>query len=201
MDEVTKCARKVLFNQVFLLLPITIALPSLYLSTGVRISSPLPSVATMLFEIVCMLVWQEIAFYYSHLLLHTRYFYGKVHKVHHEFKAPIGMAAIYAEPFEFIVSNIAPLFFAPVLCRTHILSAWVWFIIATAGTINHHSGYAFPWLVGHLSPRFHDYHHSKFDANFGLLGWLDRLHGTDTGFHAHVAACEKASLEGMNKKE
>lgn len=52
-----------------------------------------------------MLIWQEITFYYSHRWLHTPSMYGRVHKLHHQFTAPIGAAAEYAEPLEFIVSN------------------------------------------------------------------------------------------------
>ena len=33
-----------------------------------------------------------------------------------------------------------------------------------------------------------DYHHEQFNSNFGLLGWLDRLHGTDTQYRAWCAA-------------
>ena len=44
-------------------------------------------------------------------------------------------------------------------------------------TLNAHSGYHFPLLP---SPEFHDYHHLKFNQNFGVLGILDSLHGTDS---------------------
>lgn len=41
-------------------------------------------------------------------------------------------------------------------------------------------GYAFPWLIGTFTPNEHDYHHEKYEVHYGLLGWLDALHGTST---------------------
>ena len=55
--------------------------------------------------VICVLV-EEVLFYYSHRLLHSRWFYGRVHKQHHEYKAPVGMAAIYAHPLEFAASDL-----------------------------------------------------------------------------------------------
>jgi len=62
---------------------------------------------------------------------------------------------------------------------------WTWYGLAVLVTICHHSGYKFPWMVGSLDPRFHDYHHYSFKWNFGLLGWLDRLHHTDVGYQQY----------------
>ena len=52
-------------------------------------------------------------------------------------------------------------------------------------TLNAHSGYHFPLLP---SPEFHDYHHLKFNQNFGVLGILDSLHGTDSMFRSSKQA-------------
>ena len=41
------------------------------------------------------------------------------------------------------------------------------------------SGYDFLFLS---DPRGHDWHHEKFHEVFGVLGVLDRLHGTSTEF-------------------
>jgi len=75
---------------------------------------------------------EEIGFYYSHRGLvsllfltnrivfmtstqHHSSIYKWIHKQHHEFKAPIGMAAEYAHPFEFAVSNLVPITTPPLL--------------------------------------------------------------------------------------
>ena len=46
----------------------------------------------------------EAVFYYNHRLLHLPWFYKRVHKIHHEFTAPIGLAAIYLHWFESLLS-------------------------------------------------------------------------------------------------
>ncbi|RWS18811.1 fatty acid hydroxylase domain-containing protein 2-like protein [Leptotrombidium deliense] len=46
-------------------------------------------------------------------------------------------------------------------------------------TLNDHSGYHLPFFP---SPEAHDFHHLKFTQNFGVLGILDRFHGTDNMF-------------------
>lgn len=86
--------------------------------------------------IVCVLV-EEVLFYYSHRLLHSRWFYGPIHKQHHQFKSPVGMAAIYAHPIEFIFSNIVPLVVGSLVAKAHLFSMWVWFLVAIWSTIQH----------------------------------------------------------------
>lgn len=56
--------------------------------------------------------------------------------------------------------------------KSHVLTMWMWFIIAIIGTQVHHCGYRFPWHFDH-QPNFHDLHHEKFKVNYGLLGFLD----------------------------
>jgi methylsterol monooxygenase len=74
----------------------------------------------------------------------------------------------------------------PILFRSHLLTLWIWLVIALLGTTSHHSGYKLPGILGRglSNPAFHDFHHEQFTNNFGLLGVLDRLHGTDKAWQA-----------------
>jgi len=89
------------------------------------------------------------------------------------------MSAIYAHPFEFMFSNIMPLVAGVLVARSHLFSQWVWYAAAIVTTVIHHCGYALPFFVGNFAPNDHDFHHEKFEVHYGLLGWLDRLHGTN----------------------
>lgn len=80
---------------------------------------------------------------------------------------------------EHVFSNILPPFLGTLICGSHISTSWLWFAIAELSTLNAHSGYHFPFFP---SPEAHDFHHLKFNYNFGMLGILDRFHKTDTLF-------------------
>lgn len=54
-----------------------------------------------------------------------------------QFKSPVGMAAIYAHPIEFIFSNIVPLVVGSLVAKAHLFSMWVWFFVAIWSTIQH----------------------------------------------------------------
>lgn len=155
---------------------------------GIRFGGPFPSKKQQLMQFGLLLLVDEILFYYSHRWLHTPRMYARVHKQHHEFTAPLGITAIYAHPFEFIVSNLVPFSAGMVPFRTPDYFVVVWVACAVLGTQTHHSGYRFPWVAFFdQQPFFHDYHHAKFHCNFGNVGVLDTLHGTDRPYQAELA--------------
>ncbi|CAF0871290.1 unnamed protein product [Adineta steineri] len=184
--QVKECAKTVLINQIFILFPALILTCPLFLHLGVKWHIPFPPWYRIMFELISFLGVTEIFFYYSHLILHFSSIYEYVHKKHHRFRAPIGLACEYAHPIEFIISNIGPVIAGPLLFRSHLLTTWLWLFFALIGTINHHSGYRLPGILGNglSNPAFHDFHHAQFTNNFGLLGILDRLHGTDKAWQA-----------------
>ncbi|CAF3414455.1 unnamed protein product [Rotaria socialis] len=178
---IKQCARSVFINQLFLLFPFLIFICPLFMHLGLRWHLPFPPWHRIAFELVSFIGVTEIFFFYSHRLLHVSFLYEYIHKQHHQFRAPIGMACEYAHPIEFLVSNIGPVVIGPLIFRSHLLTTWLWLLFALLGTINHHSGYKLPGILGNglANPTFHDFHHAQFTNNFGLLGILDRLHGTD----------------------
>ena len=124
------------------------------------------------------LIINEILFYYSHRLLHTPKFY-KIHKLHHHFKSPNTLTALYCHPIEFLISNLIPLTSGFLIFGIDIYFVLIWIVGACLGTQYHHSGYR------HIlnftfddNPNFHDLHHKYFNCNYGHLGILDRLHRT-----------------------
>ncbi|KAF4523699.1 hypothetical protein B566_EDAN011563 [Ephemera danica] len=166
-----KVLGQVLFNQV------AVGVPTAYLSfmlmewRGFPPLRNLPTFHWVLAEMAFLILIEEIGFYYAH-------------RFHHEWTAPIAVTAIYCHPIEHVFSNLFPPFLGVFVVGSHVATAWLWFTLAICNTLNAHSGYHMPFFP---SPEAHDYHHLKFTQCFGVLGLLDRLHGTDSGFRESQA--------------
>jgi len=175
--KVRHILRVVVFNQLLVLLLLYLSYFIIDLS---RFFAPsLPGPIESMFHFAGFLLIEEIMFYYSHRLLHTKYLYGAIHKKHHEWTSPIGIVCFYSHPIEHIFGNLLPMFVGPIVFRTHFMLAAIWSSVAIITIIVSHSGYHLPFLT---SPEAHDYHHLKFNEMYGVLGILDSLHGTDKNF-------------------
>ncbi len=89
---------------------IFVALPLAYMSTLKPIVHPLsasdfPSLGTIAWQIPFCLLIEDCGFYWSHRFLHLPSIYPYVHKIHHKFHAPVGIAAEVAHPLEYLVSE------------------------------------------------------------------------------------------------
>lgn len=92
-------------------------------------------------------------------LLHHPCIYKYIHKVHHEWTAPISITAVYAHPIEHLMSNVFPVLMGPLVMGSHIATSWLWLSLAIANTLVSHCGYHLPLLP---SPEAHDYHHQMY---------------------------------------
>ena len=178
---VLRCVQQVLVNQFLVAIPTVALTYPLAVWRGVGFDLPLPSFERFCLDMAVLLLVEEALFYYMHRALHSPRLYGRVHKQHHEWTAPIAVATNYCSPLEHLLSNLIPALAGPLLCGSHLSVIWVWQAIATLTSVNTHSGYHLPFMP---SPEAHDFHHLRFNVNFGVLGLLDWLHGTDGPFRA-----------------
>jgi fatty acid hydroxylase domain-containing protein 2 len=162
------------FNQLFVAVPVGLFYSEW--STWMLLHLHPVTLKRCVFDFCAYIVVEEVLFYYLHRLLHHPKLYRYIHKQHHEYTAPIGLAAIYCHPFEHLLANLLPLFLGPAIMHSHPLMAFAWLFLATFNTVNSHSGWTF---LHWPSPIMHDWHHYSFTENYGLMGWLDTFHATN----------------------
>ncbi|XP_017963244.1 fatty acid hydroxylase domain-containing protein 2 [Drosophila navojoa] len=158
----------------------------------------LPSFGRIIRDFVIFVIMEETMFYYVHRLMHHRSVYKYVHKKHHEWTAPVAAMTLYAHPIEHVVANLLPVGISVSLLGTHVVVAWGIISLAVINSMSDHTGYSFPWSGG--SVRFHDYHHAKFNYNYGVTGWLDKLHGTYRATHEQNKPQAKSKASKSKRK-
>lgn len=150
---------QVLINQFLVGIPLSIICYPLIEKRCFADVRELPLFHYVLAELAFFIFVEEIGFYYSHRMLHSKHIYKYIHKKHHEWSAPVAITAIYCHPIEHILSNFGPPLLGVCLIGSHVTTAWLWFCLAIMNTLNAHSGYHFPFFP---SPEMHDFHHLKW---------------------------------------
>ena len=184
---VRKMIHEIIKEQISLL----VTIPAMYFVLNglghVEIQGPCPQWTTMIWQIVLFIVVADTWSYWTHRLLHIRWFYVRFHKAHHEYKQPTGIASVLTHPIESFFQNQMSLWLVPILLpETHLVTLSIWTAIRAYLTVNEHAGYDLPyvglqywapWLMS--GARLHDYHHEQGKWNYGTIFSLwDRLMGT-----------------------
>lgn len=108
---------------------------------GIRTSLPLPSGWEIFLQLVVYFIIEDYTNYWIHRFLHCKWGYEKIHRVHHEYTAPIGFAAPYAHWAEILILGI-PSFLGPAMVPGHMITFWLWIALRQIEAIDTHSGYA-----------------------------------------------------------
>lgn len=108
---------------------------------GIRTSLPLPSLWEILLQLGTYFIVEDYFNYWIHRFLHCKWGYENIHKVHHEYTAPIGFAAPYAHWLEILILGI-PSAIGPAIAPGHMVTFWLWIALRQIEAIETHSGYA-----------------------------------------------------------
>lgn len=188
-QEQWNCAKLVLLSH------FTVELPQIWLFHpmaqyfGLGTGVPFPPVWTIAYQIAIFFVLEDNWHYFSHRAFHWGPLYRSVHKIHHQYSAPFGLAAEYASPIEVMALGFGtvgcPILWCAITGDLHILTMYIWIVLRLFQAIDAHSGYEFPWSLHHFLPFWagadhHDIHHEKFVGNYASsFRWWDYLLDTE----------------------
>ncbi|XP_034674663.1 methylsterol monooxygenase 1-1-like [Vitis riparia] len=188
--DIFRCYKDVMSMFFFVVGPLQlVSYPSIKM-IGIRTSLPLPSGWEILMQLAVYFMVEDFTNYWIHRFLHCKWGYEKIHRVHHEYTAPIGFAAPYAHWAEILILGI-PSFLGPAMAPGHIITFWLWIALRQIEAIDTHSGYDFPWSPTKYIPFYggadhHDYHHyvgGQSQSNFAsVFTYCDYIYGTDKGY-------------------
>jgi sterol desaturase/sphingolipid hydroxylase (fatty acid hydroxylase superfamily) len=153
----------------------------------------LPSSVKVMTTVAFMMVCEDFAFYFIHRLMHTKYIYPYIHKVHHTHKTTVGIASEFSHPIDFIFGNLFPGIFGALILgkNIHFFTFILWAMMRMGETLDGHCGYEFSWSPYRLVPfsssaRYHDFHHSHNIGNYSSLFSLwDTIFGTNKVYNKY----------------
>ncbi|KAL8101253.1 methylsterol monooxygenase 1-2-like [Apium graveolens] len=201
--EIFGCYKEVMRMFILVVGPLQlVSYPSIQM-IGIRTSLPLPSIYEILAQLTVYFIVEDYTNYWIHRFLHTEWgLYEIIHKVHHEYTAPISYAAPYAHWAEVLILGI-PSFLGPAMAPGHMITFWLWIALRQVEAIETHSGYEIPWTLTKYIPfyggaDYHDYHHyvgGQSQSNFAsVFTYCDYIYGTDKGYR-----CQKRLLRQLKE--
>ncbi|PWA00255.1 hypothetical protein BB558_003696 [Smittium angustum] len=202
-----KCFKALLISQFFVQLPMMMIFFPAAKLVGFTLTVPFPPLKSVAIQCIIFLFVEDFYHYWAHRLMHNKYLYKRIHKVHHEYTAPFGITAEYAHPLETIILGqgtiSGPILYTYLVEPVHIITMLCWISVRLWQTIEAHCGYDFPWAMSHWFPLWngadhHDYHHMAFVNNFSsTFRYLDRILGTDKAYQEYY----KKRTDAWNSKK
>jgi len=136
---------------------------------------PFPDWQTSVWQIAIFFIMEDAWHFFAHQALHWGPLYKNIHKVHHKYSAPFGLAAEYAHPLEIVILGIGtvfgPVLYVSITHNLHIITMHIWICLrlfqvrllarvefsrqqltSLPQAIDAHSGYDFPWSMHNWFP-------------------------------------------------
>ncbi|EAY79403.1 hypothetical protein OsI_34531 [Oryza sativa Indica Group] len=198
-EEFFRCYRDVMRLFFLVIGPLQLVSYPTVKMVGIHTGLPLPSLGEMAAQLLVYFLVEDYLNYWIHRLLHGEWGYEKIHRVHHEFTAPIGFAAPYAHWAEVLILGI-PSFVGPALAPGHMITFWLWIVLRQMEAIETHSGFDFPFNLTKYIPfyggaEYHDYHHyvgRQSQSNFASVFTYCDIYMEPTKYHKAYQAKMKA---------
>lgn len=114
----------------------------------------------------------DLCFYISHWLLHRKSLL-KIHLKHHEFQDSSSFVAGHKSLSEYIITtltDILPIF----VFGYDITQICAWTVVGNVYNLEGHSSLS----IFFISSDFHDLHHARFNGNYGIHEFWDRVFNT-----------------------
>jgi methylsterol monooxygenase len=172
-------------------------------------SVPFPALTKMAWQIGLFFLFEDMFHYWAHRALHWGPLYKHIHKKHHEFSAPFGLAAEYAHPLEVLILGAGTIGGPFLLCYftrdLHIITVYLWICLRLFQAIDAHSGYDFPFSMHNWVPFWagadhHDHHHMAFVGCYSTsFRWWDHAMGTDLSYKRYRARQAEQKKEAKAK--
>ncbi|KAG8092434.1 hypothetical protein GUJ93_ZPchr0012g21250 [Zizania palustris] len=138
-SEFFRCYKEVMRIFFVVIGPLQLVSYPIVKMVGIHTGLPLPSLGEMAAQLLVYFLIEDYLNYWIHRLLHAEWGYEKIHRIHHEFTAPIGFAAPYAHWAEVLVLGI-PSFVGPAIAPCHMITFWLWIVLRQMEAIETHSG-------------------------------------------------------------
>jgi sterol desaturase/sphingolipid hydroxylase (fatty acid hydroxylase superfamily) len=190
----------------FTALPIIIyLLYDVFIYFGMSINTPTPETKIIFRDLLVALICVDTFGYWGHRLLHHPAIYKYVHKHHHQYKVNVGIASVFAHPFEDISTNTFSTISGCLFMGSHIVVLWLWLAIRLIEAVSSHSGYHFlPYWISDpfSSGEFHEFHHSHNVGNYGAFTtYWDKLMGTDVAYKEYLRKKTKVTDKANSDKK
>lgn len=125
-------------------------------------------------SLVVMIFIHDAYFYWTHRLLHTRWFFKKIHTVHHRSANPTPLAAYSFHPIEALIESLIVFPFITIL-PVHVFAFLLFTFLVLVLNVIGHIGFEFiPRKLRNSLPgkyltssTHHNLHHQKSNKNFG----------------------------------